>query len=205
MPIITLYGAKGGTGRTTTTTAIALGMLARGMHVMLVETDTSDDPLARWWAGFDNPGFNAGDLDYRRCTTPADIDLLLRIAPSDDRQAIIFDTSPRVSAVRSYALELASGPDAVHWPSRCRDWDRQSRVTAPSVIRRRKQHSGHAAARQQDCSRTIAPKPANHAGSLTIKLPLFLGPRGGFSPEGVGFERKFARATFGAMAYFYFI
>lgn len=107
MPIITLYGAKGGTGRTTAAAAIALGMLARGMHVMLVETDAADDPLARWWADFDNPSFNAGDLDYRRCTTPAGIDLLLRIAPSDDRQAIIFDTSPRVSAVRSYAIELA--------------------------------------------------------------------------------------------------
>lgn len=107
MPIITLYGAKGGTGRTTAATAIALGMLARGMHVMLVETDAGDDPLARWRAGFDNPGFNDGKLDYRRCMTPDDIDLLLRSAPSDDRQAIIFDTSHRVSAARSHAFELA--------------------------------------------------------------------------------------------------
>lgn len=107
MPIITLYGAKGGTGRTTAAAAIALGMLARGMHVMLVETDTGDDPLARWWAAFDNPSFNAGDLQYSACTTPGEIDMMLRLAPSDDRQAIIFDTSPHVSAARSYAFELA--------------------------------------------------------------------------------------------------
>ncbi|MEP3638956.1 MAG: hypothetical protein ABJN14_17020 [Paracoccaceae bacterium] len=107
MPTIALYGAKGGTGRTTAAAAIAQGMLARGMYVTLVETDTGDDPLARWWAAFENPSYNEGDLDYRRCTTPAEIDLLLRIAPSDDRHAIIFDTSPRISAVRSYAFERA--------------------------------------------------------------------------------------------------
>ena len=62
MPTIALYGAKGGTGRTTTAVAIAHGMLARGMHVTMVETDTNDDPLARWWTAFDNPLYHDGDL-----------------------------------------------------------------------------------------------------------------------------------------------
>jgi len=107
MPIITLYGAKGGTGRTTVAAAVARGMLARGMDVTLVETAMEDDPLARWVAEINDTEPPSGDLIFRDCFAPGDIDMLMRYAAPDDRHAIIFDTTPFVSAVRTYAFELA--------------------------------------------------------------------------------------------------
>lgn len=107
MPIITLYGAKGGTGRTTTAAALARGMIKLGKWVMLIETDDADDPLARWFSAFDRSTLGVGDMYYQSCTSPDEIDKTLRAAPSDDRHVMIIDTSPRISAGRTRAFECA--------------------------------------------------------------------------------------------------
>lgn len=107
MPTISLYGAKGGTGRTTTAAALARGTIKLGRYVTLIETDDTDDPLARWFSEFDRSTLGVGDLAYRSCTSPGEIDMALRYAPPDDRHVTIFDTSPQVSAAKTYAFELA--------------------------------------------------------------------------------------------------
>lgn len=107
MPIITLYGAKSGTGRTMAAAAIARGMLARGMDVTLVETAIEGDPLARWVTEINDAEPPSGDLICWDCSMPGDIDMLMRDAAPGDRHAIIFDATPYVSAVRTYAFEVA--------------------------------------------------------------------------------------------------
>jgi len=107
MPIITLYGAKGGTGRTTTAASLARGMSKLGRYVTLVETDDANDPLARWRNAFDQSLLTVGSLDYRSASTPDEIDLAMRYALPTDQHVTIFDTSHQISAARSYAFELA--------------------------------------------------------------------------------------------------
>lgn len=107
MPIITLYGAKGGTGRTTTAAALARGLSKLGRHVTLVGTDDAEDPLARWWKTFDRSLLSVGNLDYRSASSPDEIDMAIRFAPPSDQHVTILDTSHQVSAARCYAFELA--------------------------------------------------------------------------------------------------
>jgi len=109
MPILTLYGAKGGTGRTTAAAAIARGLLAGGYRVVMVETFVDPcAPLDHWSSEFDPAAIGPhGELNYAQCTSPAGIDAVLKEISPDERTVIIFDTSPVVSAARAYAFELA--------------------------------------------------------------------------------------------------
>jgi len=48
MPIITLYGCKGGTRRTATSAAVTLGLLADGFEVTLVDINKEFRPFLDW-------------------------------------------------------------------------------------------------------------------------------------------------------------
>jgi len=116
MPIISFYGARARTGRTTAAVAIARGLAKLGRRVTLVEISQRDITLEQWFAGFDHDLLGSGSLDFHHCESSDGLDSLLRLSPPDDRHVIIFDTDHLPSRVRIRAFEMA---DAVIMPFRC--------------------------------------------------------------------------------------
>ncbi|MEP5758262.1 MAG: hypothetical protein ABJ327_02920 [Litoreibacter sp.] len=107
MPTIALYGAKSGSGRTTTTAAITLGMLMHGCEVTLVELGTGTNPLARWCAETTQIGDYASELFCCSVETAAELNALKHKIGIDERHFLIIDTSHEVSMMRTHAFELA--------------------------------------------------------------------------------------------------
>lgn len=107
MPTITLYGSKGGSGRTTSATAIAQGLLTQGCEVTLVELGSDPRSLERWFAEVSEIGDRAPELHYRDCARVADLDALKREIGMDDGRFIIIDTADAPSVLRSHAFEMA--------------------------------------------------------------------------------------------------
>lgn len=108
MPLITFYGCKGGTGRTTAAASLALGFLAEGLDVSLVETDPSDRDLSDWAELVAEHGDPEWDLRVWPCWTAEDLFDLKRHVGTDPTRVAIIDTTKLVSGVRSVALEMAN-------------------------------------------------------------------------------------------------
>lgn len=67
MPVITLYGSKGGTGRTTSAAALAAGLMAEGYEVTLVDTNTEYRLFQTWGeclVGSGAPNCRLGQADH---------------------------------------------------------------------------------------------------------------------------------------------
>jgi len=114
MPIITLYGSKGGSGRTTAAAMIAQGLVAHGINVTLVETTQhgSPQPLKRWFEEAKHK--ELGDqLQYAHASTPEGIDTLFHSILDDEQNFIAVDTGCKDTEVRRWAFSVA---DAVVMP-----------------------------------------------------------------------------------------
>lgn len=114
MPIITLYGAKGGSGRTTAAALIAQGLVAHGINVTLVETTQhgSPQPLKQWFG--EAVHNELGDqLQYAHAETPEGIDTLFSSIIDDEQNFIIVDTGCKDAKIRKWALSVA---DAIVMP-----------------------------------------------------------------------------------------
>ena len=107
MSIITLYGTKGGTGRTTSTAALALGFLQLGKCVTVIDA-TDDEPWLTSWVDHTQTGRVP---NYRLIATaisnPSELARFLQDTADHPDQIVIIDTAKHVSAARGIALELA--------------------------------------------------------------------------------------------------
>lgn len=114
MPIITLYGAKGGTGRTTAAAMIAQGLVAHGINVTLVETTQpgSPQPLKQW---FEEAAHNdlSDQLQYAHTSTSKGNDTLFSSLVDDEQNFIVVDTGCKDTEIRRWALKVS---DAVAMP-----------------------------------------------------------------------------------------
>ena len=107
MPIITLYGTKGGSCRTTGTTIMALGLALAGKSVTLVSTDGDMDVFDDWVRTALEHGDPDWDLQTFSLLGPGDGDRLKRHLDADPDHFAIIDTARFVSPARSYALACA--------------------------------------------------------------------------------------------------
>lgn len=107
MSIITLYGTKGGTGRTTSAAALALGFLQIGKYVDVVDV-TQDEPWLTSWVEKTQARRHP---NYRLAATtisdPCKLAGVLQDATNDPDQIVIVDTAKYVTAARTIALDLA--------------------------------------------------------------------------------------------------
>lgn len=105
MPIITLYGSKGGTGRTTAAAALAVGLLAEGFDVTLVDTN----PEYRWFKTWGERLVGSGVENCR----VGDADHILHLAAlereldGDPNRFAIIDTPRDATDLRLMALAIA--------------------------------------------------------------------------------------------------
>lgn len=107
MPIITLYGTKGGTGRTTSAAALALGFLQTGKYVSVIDA-TQDEPWLMSWVNKSQTDRRPNDrLSVAALNDPSEFAQVLRDHGKGPDQIVIIDTAKHVSAVRSIALDLA--------------------------------------------------------------------------------------------------
>jgi len=107
MPIITLYGCKGGTRRTATSAAVTLGLLADGFEVTLVDINKEFRPFLDW---ADQLAV-LGSPDWKSQVWPVsemeDLAELERRLCADPNHVAIIDTPRDVSGLRSQALDIA--------------------------------------------------------------------------------------------------
>lgn len=108
MPIITLYGAKGGTGRTTSAATLALGFLQTGKTVTIIDATDGEPWLASWGQKTLSGRIPDDRLTISTINDPCELARAFQDAALDPDQVFIIDTAKHVSAARSIALELAN-------------------------------------------------------------------------------------------------
>ena len=109
MPIITLYGSKGGTGRTTAAAMLAQGLLSHGANVTLVETvtDAEPHPLKRWCIDMAALSPRGDQLSYMSGPNSAAFSSLADGIRTNERNFAIIDTGRYDTAARTAAFAIA--------------------------------------------------------------------------------------------------
>ena len=105
MPIITLYGNKGGTGRTTISAALTVGLLADGCDVTMVDTNPRLRTLEDW--GEDFLGSGVANCRVGVGTDASALTALAEHISDDPNRFIVIDTPRERTDLRQMALEVA--------------------------------------------------------------------------------------------------
>ena len=109
MPIIALYGTKGGTGRTTAAAMLAQGLLSHGANVTLVETvaDAEPRPLRRWSTDVTTLSDRGNQLSYAACLSSTAFTPLADSIGTDEHNFAIIDTERYDTKIRAAAFAIA--------------------------------------------------------------------------------------------------
>lgn len=111
MQTITFFANKGGSGRTTSTMALASGFLAQGNRVAVM--DCSDlagckvSPLRAWIRQMVNDGFGAQQVDLIECKTSDQVKDAAAAAHASGVDVLLVDTSARIFEPQIVALNFA--------------------------------------------------------------------------------------------------
>jgi len=107
MPIITLYGCKGGTGRTTAAAALTLGLIAESYDVLVADTNAEDRWFEQW---ADHMAGSVGPSWTGKVTSTANALELMALKQDlgdDLTKYLVIDTSRYPSDLRLMALDVA--------------------------------------------------------------------------------------------------
>lgn len=101
MPVISLVTQKGGCGKTTLTTCLAVVAGQAGKKVMILDTD-SQGTASQWWESRDD-----NDIPYLVVVTGDEIQKAVETAKAKGYDVIIIDTPARAEPVNAAAARVA--------------------------------------------------------------------------------------------------
>lgn len=107
MPIITLYGSKGGTGRTTSAAPLSLGLMAESYDVFIADTDKDDPEFENWAKHMERvagPAWRGNVSDVKNVLQLMNLKQSLG---NDPTKYVVIDTSRYSSDLRLMAFELS--------------------------------------------------------------------------------------------------
>lgn len=107
MPIIKLYGCKGGTGRTTSAATLALGLMAEDYDVIVADTIHDDPEFENWAKHMQRVAGPAWTGDVINLENVLQLLELKRSLGDDPIRYVVIDTSRYPSDLRLLAFELS--------------------------------------------------------------------------------------------------